>query len=128
MNAAVIEAALNVVEQDHRLVLDKMQALKEAIGGLLDPGRGDARRVIGRLHELHRFFLTQFMTHLDEEEVALFPLLAQNDPEGPGLVDRLRKEHSAIRRRLDEFGSCLDLAASLDEPPRAVLRDLFTYG
>jgi iron-sulfur cluster repair protein YtfE (RIC family) len=127
MNAAAIQAALNTVEQDHRLVLDKMQALKEAVGGLLDPGAAP-RRVIGRLHELYRFFLTQFLTHIDEEEVTLFPLLAEDAPDGAGLVARLREEHTAIRRRLDEFGNCLEVAASLDEPPRAVLRDLFTYG
>jgi hypothetical protein len=128
MNAAAIEAALNTVEQDHRLVLDKMQALKEAVSGLLDPGRGASRRAVGRLCELYRFFLTQFITHIDEEEVTLFPLLAQNDPEGPEVAAQLRQEHVAIRRRLDDFGNCLEIAAGLDDPPRAVLRDLFSYG
>jgi hypothetical protein len=31
MNATEVMAALNTVEQDHRLVLDRMQALKETV-------------------------------------------------------------------------------------------------
>jgi hypothetical protein len=128
MNAGAIEAALNTVEQDHRLVLEKMQALKETVGGLLDPASNAPQRVVRRLAELHRFFLTQLITHLDEEEVTLFPLLARADAEGPELAAQLRQQHTAIRCRLEEFGNCLEVAAGLEEPPRAVLRDLFTYG
>jgi hemerythrin-like domain-containing protein len=127
MNAAEIKAVLKTVEQDHQLVLDKMQALKETVSGLLEPNT-PTRRALDQLRQLERYFVTQFTTHLEEEEVTLFPLMEQCQPEGPELVTRLREEHSTIRHQLEEFGNCLDVALQLDEPPRAVLRDLLAYG
>ena len=127
MNAADIRAALTTVEQDHHLVLDKMQALREVVSALFDSNR-PVRRTLDQLCHLERFFATQFSTHLAEEEATLFPVLTKCNPEGPALVARLREEHAAIRRQLDEFDNCLDVALQLDEPPRAVLRDLLSYG
>ncbi len=127
MNTDEIMAALCTVEQDHQLVLDKMQALREAVSGLLEPNT-PARRTLDRLQELNRYFVTQLMTHLEEEEVTLFPLLERHKPEGPKLVIRLREEHTEIRRQLDEFGNCLEIALQLEDAPRVVLRDLLSYG
>jgi len=127
MKTDEIMAALSTVEQDHQLVLDKMQSLREAVGGLLEPNT-PARQTLARLQELNRFFATQLITHMEEEEVTLFPLLERYQPEGPKLVKRLREEHVDIRRQLDEFGNCLNVALQLDEAPRVVLRDLLAYG
>jgi hemerythrin-like domain-containing protein len=127
MSAAELRAALDTVEQDHQLVLDKMQALKEVVR-LLDPAPPGPRRTLERLRDLHAYFVTQFASHLEQEEVALFPLLERDEGEGPELVARLRREHEEIRRRLKEFGDCLEIALAVDGPPPAVRRDLLTYG
>ena len=129
MNATDLLPALNTVEQDHRLVLDKMRALKETACYLLDPGGTESRQVLQRLHQLHDYFTTRFTAHMEEEEATLFPLLEQHPPGGPEVVARLRREHAEIRRRCQELGNCLEVADGLeDEFPRMVLRDLFTYG
>ncbi len=129
MNAADLLPALNTVEQDHRLVLDKVRALKETASYLLDPGGIDPRQILDRLHKLHDYFTTQFTAHLEEEETTLFPLLAQHQPGGPELVARLRREHADIRRLCEELGNCLGVANELEgEFPRRVLRDLLAYG
>ena len=129
MNAADLLPALNTVEQDHRLVLDKMRALKETASYLLGPGGADPRQILDRLRGLHDFFTTQFTAHMQEEETTLFPLLEQHQPGGPELVARLRREHGEIRRRCEELGNCLEVADELEgEFPRMVLRDLFVYG
>jgi len=125
MNAD-LTAALATVEQDHRLVLDKMQALKEAVAHLLDPDGTDPRPALDRLRDLNRYFVTQFGNHLEEEEITLFLLLERH--EGRELVARLRQEHTEICRRLEEFNNCLDIAVQLEVPPAAVRRDLLTYG
>jgi iron-sulfur cluster repair protein YtfE (RIC family) len=129
MNATDLLPALNTVEQDHRLVLDKMRNLKETACYLLDPAGTNPRQVLERLRGLHNYFSTQFTAHMQEEETTLFPLLEQHQLGGPELVARLRREHAEIRRRCDELGNCLEVADELEnEFPRAVLRDLLTYG
>jgi iron-sulfur cluster repair protein YtfE (RIC family) len=129
MNTADLLPALNTVEQDHRLVLDKMRDLKETAGYLLDPKGIEPRQILERLHKLHHYFNTQFTAHLEEEETTLFPLLAQHPPEGSELVARLRREHAEIRRRCEELGNCLGVADELNgELPPMALRDLVTYG
>jgi hypothetical protein len=129
MNASESLAALGTVEHDHRLVLDKMQALKEAVGFLVEPDGAGLRRGLDRLRALERFFATQFEAHMQEEEATLFPFLERHDPDGPAVVARLRREHADIRRQLEEFGNCLAVAGELeDDLPRPVLRDLLADG
>jgi len=129
MNATQLLAALNTVEQDHQLVLDKVQALKDAVSYLLSPEAADPRPLLDRLREFNKFFATQFASHLDEEETTLFPLLEMCQPGGVELVARLRNEHDVLRRRQEEFDGCLQVAFELEENlPRAVLRDVLTYG
>jgi hypothetical protein len=131
MSAAQITAALNTVEQDHRLVLEKMQALKGAVSCLLESEDEDAgvRCVLTRLRESNRFFASRFEAHMDEEERTLFPYLERQEPEGPALVARLRQEHAEIRRLREELGKCLAVASEIeDEPPRMVLRDVLAFG
>jgi len=122
-------SALTIVEQDHQLVLDKMQALKEAVGRLVEPAGADLQGALRRLRQLHTYFGTRFDSHLEEEEAGLFPLLEEGMLEGPELVTRLRQEHDEIRRRCEEFGNSLQVAADLgDDPPTMVLWDLVVYG
>ena len=129
MSALEIVAALNTVEQDHQLVLDKVRALKDAVGCLAGPPDPDLRPVLDRLREFNAFFATQFAVHLEEEETTLFPLLERDGREGARLASRLRQEHDELRRRRAEFEDCLELAADLEgSVPRAVLLDLLAYG
>jgi hemerythrin-like domain-containing protein len=122
-------AALDTVEQDHRLVLEKAQALKEAVIQMLDPAEGASRAVLGRLREMDDYFATQFESHMAEEEVTLFPILEAGRPAGPDTVARLRKEHAEIRRKREEFDGSLSVAEQLeDDVPRRVVRDLISYG
>jgi hypothetical protein len=117
------------VEQDHRLVLDRVQALKDAVCGLFDTLDADPRPALVRLRDSNEFFATHFATHMEEEETALFPLLERCAPEGPELVARLRREHVELRRRREELGTCLGVAIGLEgRIPRMVLRDLVAYG
>ena len=129
MNAAASVAALNTVEEDHRLVLEKMRALREAISWLISPGGPGRRRALDRLREVHDYFATHFAAHLLEEETTLFPYLRRCLPDGPDLVARLQAEHAEIRRKREEFGNCLDVAAELgDGLPSAVVNDLLVFG
>ena len=129
MTVTELMAALSTVEQDHQLVLEKVQGLKAIVNCLLGREDAQARPFLERLKELDAYFVTQFESHMQEEETTLFPLLQKQGGEGPSLVARLRQEHDDIRRMLDEFGNCLKVAAELEDYlPRAVLRDLLTYG
>jgi hypothetical protein len=127
MSADELLFALSLVEADHRLVLDKVRALREAVGYVLDPS-ADARAAVARLRDAHQFFATQFEAHMEEEEAGLVPLLARQ-PGGAEVVARLRQDHAEIRRRREEFGNCLQVAAEVEDDltPR-VVRDLLAYG
>src|SRR5262245_28977529 len=128
MNTADFTAALNTVEQDHRILLDQIQALREAVTCLLDPDV-DPTRGVDRLREINAYLATQLEAHMEEEESTLFPLLEQEKPEGEALAARLRQEHAEIRRRRAEFEGCLDVGRELEGgPPRMLLLDLVIYG
>jgi hemerythrin-like domain-containing protein len=129
MHAAASVAALITVEEDHRLVLEKMHALRDAISWLITPGSPGPRRALERLREVHDYFATHFAAHLLEEERTLFPYLRRCLPDGPDLVARLQAEHAEIRHKREEFGNCLDVAAELgDKLPSAVFNDLLVFG
>jgi Hemerythrin HHE cation binding domain len=130
MKATELMAALNLVEQDHELVLEKVQGLREIVACLVGPAEADVPRILARLREIDGYFTTQMLAHMDEEEATLFPLLEEDKPEGADLAARLRLEHAEIRRRLEAFGDCLHVAGELEDGglPRAVLRDLLSCG
>src|SRR5579885_3484712 len=129
MNATEVMAALDTIEQDHRLVLERMQALKETVNCLMYHGTKDIRQVLFKLREINKYFSTEFICHSDEEEQTLFPLLEQDHTGGKSLVTRLREEHDAIRRRCEEFDNSLQFALDLEDGlNKTVLRDVFIYG
>jgi hemerythrin-like domain-containing protein len=129
MNATELLAALNTVEQDHRLVLEKSQALKDIVSYLVEGGGMDGHQLLNRLRDINKYFATEFENHLEEEETTLFPLFEKHKPEGSELAARLRLEHTDLRRKRQEFEDCLEVAGSLEDTlPRAVLRDLLGYG
>jgi hemerythrin-like domain-containing protein len=129
MDVTGVMAALNTVEQDHRLVLERMQTLKDSVDCLLYRTPEDARQALLQLREINKYFATEFTCHLEEEEQTLFPLLEQCNPEGREQVARLRTEHDTIRRACQELDDCLQVANELKDGLRkAVLRDVFLYG
>ena len=129
MNVTEVMAALNTVEQDHRLVLDRMQALKETVNCLTDRKIEDVRQMLLQLREINNYFATDFTCHLEEEEETLFPLLEQYSTEATGVMLRLRPEHETIRRRCEEFDNGLQVALDLEDGlNKTVLRDVFLYG
>jgi hemerythrin-like domain-containing protein len=129
MNVTGVMAALNTVEQDHRLVLERMQALKDSVDWLMSRTPEGARQALLQLREINKYFATEFTCHLEEEEQTLFPLLKQCNPEGREQVARLRTEHDTLRRGCQELEDCLQVAIELEDGLRkAVLRDIFIYG
>jgi hemerythrin-like domain-containing protein len=129
MNATKVLAALETIEQDHRLVLERMQALKETVSCLMYQKTEEIRQVLFKLREINKYFSTEFTCHSDQEEQTLFPLLEQVIPEGKSLVARLRTEHDTIRRRCEEFDDSLQVALDLEDGlNKTVLRDVFIYG
>lgn len=125
MNVKELTAVLNTVEQDHQLVLQKVQSLKETVN-LLEPDEKKPREALQRLRNLHDYFTTQFAIHLDEEEITLFPLLERRSGSSE-LLSRLRAEHEDLRRKCERFGNDLEIAAQLeDHVPKAVVRDVLT--
>jgi hemerythrin-like domain-containing protein len=129
MNTDEFLAAMNTVEKDHQLVLDKVQALRETVADVFDPANVDAQRVVNRFRDINNYFATQFTAHMEEEEMTLFPFLEEYKPGGRELVARLRQEHAEILRKREEFGNCVEFAAELEDGiTRMVLRDLLAYG
>jgi hypothetical protein len=123
-------AALKVVEDDHQLVLEKVQALAKALNCLRETGERQPNQVIASLQGFNEFLGSRLASHLEEEERTLFPFLEQFCPEGGSLVARLRMDHTAILSKCREFANCLQIAAELvdDGLSRAVLLDLLAFG
>ncbi len=120
-------AVMGAVEQDHRLVLKKVKALKEALGCLSGIEK-EPTPVLEKLQELKRFLENRFGRPTKKEEV-LFSFLKQNLAEKPDVVESLRHEYGEINRKREEFGDCLDLAQGLGNGlTRAVLLDVLAFG
>jgi hemerythrin-like domain-containing protein len=129
MDVTGVLAALNTVEEDHRLVLERMQALQDSVDWLMHRTPEDARQALLQLREINKYFATEFTCHLEEEEQTLFSLLEQCNPEGREQVALLRMEHDTIRRGCQELQDCLQVAIELEDGLRnSVLRDVVFYG
>jgi hypothetical protein len=130
MNLNQFIAVLRVVEDDHQLVVEKVQALRKALTCLMETGEPQPRQVIAKLQKVNDFLGTRFASHLEEEERTLFPFLEQSLPGGASLVTRLELDHAAIVHKQQEFANCLQIATELldDGLTRAVLLDLLTFG
>jgi hypothetical protein len=128
MEISQLMSAMNMVETDHQLVVEKLQLLKDALGCLMDSDRNPAS-VVKRIDELSKVIASRFSAHVAQQEIRLFPFLLQNLPEEPDLVAALRKEHEGIEQKSAELSNCLKLALELEEKlPHAVLWDVMTYG
>jgi hemerythrin-like domain-containing protein len=112
MDISELMEVMNTVEEDHRQVLEKLQALQEGLGGLTGTARSRQLALL-RLSEVNDLLANRFAEHALEEETALFPFLARNLPDEPDLVDSLRQEHEEIAGKREEFGDCLAMAQEL---------------
>src|SRR6516162_6718574 len=97
MNAVTINAVMEIVEEDHRLVLDKTRALKEAVECLMVPGDKGLREALSQLQRLNQYFASHFAAHTEEEERVMFPFLEQHSPAGCDIVAALKCQHVEIR-------------------------------
>jgi hemerythrin-like domain-containing protein len=127
MDINKLMAVMNGVQEDHAQVLEKLQALREALASLAEPDRSP-QSVLRWLHEVNTSFGKRFAEHAAEEEKTLFPFLTENLPDEPNLVASLRQEHVQIRKKFADFASCMDVGEEVDGPPRAILLDVLSFG
>jgi hemerythrin-like domain-containing protein len=85
-----------MLKDEHKAVLQKLTAFEKIIGRL------DKREEISaELKELAAFFATEFWTHFDKEEQALFPEFDSFMPHGAGPIAVMREEHIVLRKTND---------------------------
>ncbi len=81
-----------MLKDEHKAVLQKLNALENDITRL------DKREVISsELKELAAFFESEFWTHFDKEEKALFPEFDSFMPHGAGPIAVMLEEHKVLR-------------------------------
>ena len=91
----IIAAALETVEQDHQLVLDRVQALKELVAALMAPEDFDAPLVFAGSGAGQLFRHAVPHPHGRGREDALSAAGGAR-PEGAALAERLRQEHTSF--------------------------------
>jgi hemerythrin-like domain-containing protein len=129
MNAATVIAVMDIVEEDHRMVLEKTRALKDTVDCLMVPDDKGLTEALHRLQRLNHYFASHFATHIAEEDQVLLPFLERQSPAGPELVAGLRRQHAEIVRKREELADCLNVADDLEGgPPQMVIADLVAYG
>ncbi|MBI4282968.1 MAG: hemerythrin domain-containing protein [Chloroflexi bacterium] len=83
----------DILRHEHETVLLKLTALEKDIGRL------DKRdEISAELKELAAFFETEFWTHFDKEEKALFPEFDNFMPRGAGPIAVMLEEHVVLRK------------------------------
>lgn len=127
MEIGKLMAVMDTVEEDHRQVAARMQALKEALISLSQTN--NPRSVLRQVHEANAGFAKRFAHHAREEESTLFPFLIENLPDEPDLVNALQKEHEEIIAKFEDFDNCVEMGEELDEVlPRTILLDVLAFG
>lgn len=108
-----LDQAIRLVDEDHDLLDGQGAALDAALEELREGF--DADRAVETLEALRRFFVTDLLPHLEEEERELFPLIERELPGGAHHVGRLRGEHQTLRDYIERFRSELTLAGFVNE-------------
>lgn len=128
MEITELMAVMKAVEEDHRQVLDKLQALQAALGCLTGTEKSPWP-ILTRLGEVNTLLARRSAEHAAEEERTLFPFLVQNLPDEPHLVEDLRHEQDEINHKREEFGDSLVMAQQLGSGiSRAILLDVIASG
>jgi hemerythrin-like domain-containing protein len=130
MNLDQFMTALKILEDDHQLVLENLQALRNASHYLSEIGEPRTQKVAAMLRKANDYLGTRLTAHLSEDESFLFPFLEKAIPDGGTLVARLRSDHATILEKRQEFAHLLEVAAQLENDGRskAVLFDLLAMG
>ncbi|MBI2869838.1 MAG: hemerythrin domain-containing protein [Chloroflexi bacterium] len=112
--------ATDVLKQEHKEVLGKLDTFEKALEDL-----GDRARASRPLEELTRFFDKDFWVHFGKEEDALFPELEKFIPRNAGPIGIMLMEHEDLRRTNDEIqrAAASYLAGNNDTPNREKLQD-----
>ena len=123
-------AVLKTVEDEHQVLLEKVQALRTGLGSLRDARAFQSQQTIQTLQSLGSYFTTSLALHLHDDEQRLLPLLEQSGAEGVSLMEVVKKDHAAILAKLEVFADCLEVAAELDDGDlsRTALVDLTIFG
>lgn len=82
-----------LLKDEHKAVLQKLTAMERIIGRL-----GEKEEISAELKELAAFFETEFWTHFDKEEKALFPEFDNFMPRGAGPIAVMMEEHVVLRK------------------------------
>ena len=82
-----------LLKNEHQAVLQKLTALERIIGRL-----EKKEEISAELKELAAFFETEFWTHFDKEEKALFPEFDNFMPRGAGPIAVMMEEHVVLRK------------------------------
>ncbi len=81
-----------LLKEEHQAVLRKLTALETDISHL-----NERAEISAELKELASFFETEFWTHFDKEEKALFPEFDNFMPRGVGPLAVMLQEHEVLR-------------------------------
>lgn len=85
-----------LLKEEHTAVLQKLTSLEKIFHNL------DKREAVSaELKELAAFFETEFWTHFDKEERALFPEFDTFMPRGTGPIAVMLQEHEVLRNTND---------------------------
>ena len=82
----------DILREEHRGVLQKLDALEEVISRL-----DGKEEISAKLKELASFFETEFWVHFTKEEEALFPEIEKFIPRDSGPVGVMLMEHEDLR-------------------------------
>jgi hemerythrin-like domain-containing protein len=107
---------LEVVREDHELVMENIQKMAElrAAPDLGDPQHLD--RCLTLLREVARFFQMKLLPHFESEEKGLFLMLREHLPKGSTLVYELEAEHERLRQMCERL--CAEVALLRHERQR----------
>jgi hemerythrin-like domain-containing protein len=107
MTPEELQAAVEPIKDDAKLLSEELGTLDEMIGMLKEHDQQDAD-YLKVLDHLRHFFFTDLMQHIQQEEQDFFPAV-EKLPKGYWKVVRLRKEHGELREAIEGFRTALTL-------------------
>ena len=90
-----------LLENDHKDILPKLDPLFEGLKGLRYEGKISFQKNLRRVKELLSFFNGRIIEHIHIEEEALFPFLEKHVPRYTTAIKFLLAEHDDFKKNLD---------------------------
>lgn len=114
----------DILREEHKNVLQKLDALEDVINRLHEKGA-----IAAQLKDLAFFFNSDFWTHFAKEEEGLFPELEKFIPRDAGPVGVMLMEHDDLRKTNAEIQQATDeyLSGSDSLQTSAVLQNLGSH-